>query len=111
MGLFNTIILECPACGKPYESQTKVIGESLLANIRIGDEVPGGEEDLRILLADPCDECGSGIIVTVLNNKLHSAEAWDMEEEVPCPDGDRRRAFIEWIDNTYGDLSSKGTDG
>lgn len=69
MGMFDYVVGVCPHCNSKFTVQSKILGESTMSDIGIGDNV-GAVWDMDLELKEPCDRCKNMIVARISNGMI-----------------------------------------
>lgn len=98
MGMYDTIIGECPVCGDEFEAQT-TLGECLLRELTVGDEFEFSFEhhgDMRIVLKDRCVN-GHSILMVINDGRIEQFRKFD--------------GLYDVKEKSWGNVETKGDNG
>lgn len=78
MGMYDTILGQCPHCGAEYDCQTKTY-DNVMDEYIVGSVLPNSDElplTHRLQLKNPCGACG-GLVIAVVQDSVLTGLARD----------------------------------
>jgi len=70
MGCYDTIIINCPKCGKEAIVQTKALGDNTLETFGVGDTFDSDNYNGAFQIKDNCEHCGEVLKIQIKNGKI-----------------------------------------
>lgn len=69
MGMFDTLVYDCPNCSEETNSQTK-LGDCMLDALKIGDPFLEDNKSMIMEMKDTCEHCDSYNAVCIINGRI-----------------------------------------